>query len=121
MTGTHNSFTPSTTTTIPINGAIPIPITLPAIDASNPAVLLQNLGTGNLTILAGTSSGGPIANAPGAIVLREGEAKMLLNSLGFGGATVATAQSASGGGMLAFSRGTATPVWLFAAAATVVI
>ena len=121
MNGTHNSFTPSTTTTIPITGSISIPITLPAIDGNNPAVLLQNAGVGTLTLFAGTSSGGPIANAPGAIVLREGEAKLLVNNPGFGGSTVASAQSSSGGGQLQFSRGSVTQLWLFSAAATTVI
>lgn len=118
---THNQFTPSTTATIPITGSIPIPIALPAVDASNPAVLLQNVGVGVLTLFAGTSNGGPIANAPGAITLREGEARMFVSNPGFGSSTIATAQAAGGGGSLQFSRGTATPVWLFAAAATVVI
>ena len=121
MNGTHNSFTPSTSVTIPVTGSVPISITLPAIDASNPAVLLQNAGVGNLTLFAGTSSGGPIANAPGAIVLREGEAKLLTNFAGLGGSTIATAQASSGAGMLQFSRGAVTPVWLFSAAATTVI
>lgn len=121
MAGTHQSFTPAASTTFTGTGTIPTPIALPAVDSGNPAVMLQNLGPGTIFVFAGKSNGGPIANAPGAIALQEGETQMFATHAGLGGSTVATMHSQSGGGRLQFSRGSVTPLWLFPAAAVAVI
>ena len=110
------SFTPSTGATFQ-SGLIPALFGLPAVDGSNPAVVLRNLGPGVLAVLAGTT-GQPVGGMPGAITLQPGQVVLLASHPGFGAGVVATVQ---GGGRLEFTRGAVADLWMFPAPLAAVI
>ena len=117
MSGTHAQFTPAASATFAGNG-LPMAVTLPPPDPANTAVVLVNLGPGEMQIVAAVVPiTGAVANTAGAIRLAEGQTVFLPSPLGFAGA-MATIQ---GGGKLVFTRGAYATTWLFPAPAVAVI
>ncbi len=115
---THLQFTPSATASLVATGIASV-AALPAPDASNPVVVIQNLGPGVATVAAGALPGQNLFGVYGAMSLPPG-ASHLVSSPSLSTASTATVQ-AMGNATLTFQRGQTAPVWLFTAPDAVVM
>ncbi len=108
MPAPQQTFTPSVTTVYPVGQLVSV-ITLPPVDAANPALLLLNLGPTAMAVMAGNGSQA-VFNAPGSLTLPPGKPTLTALS-GLTGGTMAAVQ-AQGGANLQVMRGTLVDVWI---------
>lgn len=133
MPATHVQFAPVAAVTLTASH-MPQVLRLPVPDPAASAVVLHNLGPGEVAVVPGTCTGS-VFNAPGAITLHDGQVLLTSHPALIGG-DVVTVQTQGGMPMPAdempqarsglpaqviATRGSLTEIWMFTAPATAVI